>query len=1263
MLTQPTDAPRPQNSPLPTLPVLAADVALSEPALSHESCNEPSGPPCFVQLLRPHNNSAHASKGFGWTDGRLRKLWDYDRSLKEWVAEAAVPVRCAQDAFDAIENGARHGRHIMVLGEINSKGSTHQAKNGWLRRTKIEKTATLNQKAQPAHLNEVARRLYMVDLDPEPALIELFRLQGLDVFNDPQHAIREACQLALPELWAPGIDKPVCDLLIQLSARCGLSEQVDGHYEYDGACVRLHVFVWLSDPVLSHQFKEHAKRWDQSLVAYDFGGRVDPALYNAAQPHFISAPEFRDGSDPFPERFFRFGGEREALTLSAVEPDVTPQRRQARQTMTAQASQVAPTDYPSDWRACLALAGQPGHKFNEPIKQATFRLVGDLLRNGELSFDADPTPVLEPLIEEINSKIIAASAGSTPEKLAERLDEIRRLAYGAVAFRQAKHIAEERKREKAAQRVPTTHPDEGMEPQQAVAATRAAVEEFIKEALANRSAFQRALAHRRQPGWSFETHGLDLGGVNPPLHVLAADGGLGKSRAVIDYVLKYVDLTIWRVLVFQPDNTRCEEFAADFNDAKPEGVSEAFVIQGRRAPLCDAPDDIEGIAKQVEALGWSARKVACPKCPNREGCAYLAQFERNGPGLYLAPHVYLRTRSIPGFSRDDFVGEGTGAPILAVIIDEQFDPGYVGQKISRDALVVPFIMPDGIYGRDETEHAGRRVRDLQRRLLELLEAVTEERITNEQLVRHELDSFWTRDTGSEFLWSGEARRALGEIRCTLRDLHQACEYEAAETVRRGPMTVSKSLEAAWSLLQKLVDILSVIERGADAHDRQFLYGLRVKENTIELDWMHGLRKEFFRVPVLALDGTMSQKRAETCFTHWQGFNAQFVEPFRMQFTRIRSAHGAHATYLKVLGAPSSKGYISTIRNHVEYADDNKTVVSTTRARRDAHPEALIRALWPIIRRAGSAGLLSYKLFTDYVGNRLPNTQLGHFGAQRGRNDWENVDLLFVVGQHRAPIDVLEREAEAWSTLDAERRPIAFTGRYQSELRGLRVTDDLGGVRALAISHADAFVRMVLEQYEAEHLQALWRARSIWRTKKNPVLILDFSSECPDVTYDAVIDWSSLAAVNEFGAVLHGVGVLPEKPADTAKLAPGLFRNSQQVKELQRTGQLQTQYKTVGSAYNSNHIKGLPTLLQNAVHFNFSPDTVISGSPADHPLLRPSLAEPMVVELPRRKPMQALIDRERIRNTEDAGGVLLRRKDNAGYRRPSEPTGYSRPRTG
>ena len=322
-----------------------------------------------------------------------------------------------------------------------------------------------------------------------------------------------------------------------------------------------------------------------------------------------------------------------------------------------------------------------------------------------------------------------------------------------------------------------------------------------------------------------------------------------------------------------------------------------------------------------------------------------------------------------------------------------------------------------------------------------------------------------------------------------------------------------------------------------------------------------------------------------------------------------------------------------------------------------------RALWPIARRAGSAGLVTYKAFEDYVGDRLPNTKLGHFGAQRGRNDWEQVDVLAVMGQHRLPIADLERLAEAWSTLDAQGRPITLTGEYQKRDHGLRVADGGGGVSVAVISHDDAFVRMVLGRDEAEHLQALWRARSIWRTEKNPVLILDFSSECPDVTYDAVIDWPALAAMNEFGAVLHGAGVLPEKPADTAKLAPGLCKDSQQVKDLQRECQLQAQYKTVESAYNNIPIKELPTLLQNAVQFKFNAETVISGTPTDHSLLSPPVAEPVVVDLPRRKPMQALIDRERISGANEAGSVLLGRKNSAGCYQPSKPTEHFSPQTG
>ena len=106
------------------------------------------------------------------------------------------------------------------------------------------------------------------------------------------------------------------------------------------------------------------------------------------------------------------------------------------------------------------------------------------------------------------------------------------------------------------------------------------------------------------------------------------------------------------------------------------------------------------------------------------------------------------------------------------------------------------------------------------------------------------------------------------------------------------------------------------------------------------------------------------------------------------------------------------------------------------------------------------------------------------------------------------------------------------------------------------------------------------------------------------------------------------------------MAPGLFKDTQQLWDQKRESGLQVQYKTLECAYNSSIIKGLPRVLQNVVQVNFSPDTVISGNPEDHPLLRPPTPELMTVELPRRKPMQALIDRERISDAEEVETVLL-----------------------
>ena len=440
--------------------------------------------------------------------------------------------------------------------------------------------------------------------------------------------------------------------------------------------------------------------------------------------------------------------------------------------------------------------------------------------------------------------------------------------------------------------------------------------------------------------------------------MLAADGGLGKSRAVIDYVLKYVDLTIWRVLVFQPDHTRCDELANDFDRLKPENVPAAIVVQGRNLGLCEADKDIEEIAQAAETERLSARKVACPICPKREACAYLAQFERNGPGLYIAPHAYLKARTIPGFTRDDFAGQGKGAPILAVIIDEQFDPALAEREVDRAALVTPFEIPRGKRTQDESRYLEQRVRDVQHRLSGLCASAIGGRVTLEQIQHYGCDSFFVRDADGE-IKEGAATMVFGELKGLLGDLHEDCVAAAADTAKIGRVSISKPLATARAQLQDIVDALTVIERGARATRRPFLHGLGVTEKTVELFWASGLPKHLFDVPLLALDGTMNEECAEQCFTYWCDFTASLVPPYYMKFTRIRSTQGAHTTTVKVLGAPVSKTKIRSIKDHVEYDDTGKHVLKRGRARRDADPERLIRVLWAIARRAESAGLVTH----------------------------------------------------------------------------------------------------------------------------------------------------------------------------------------------------------------------------------------------------------------------------------------------------------------
>lgn len=114
-------------------------------------------------------------------------------------------------------------------------------------------------------LIDVPRSWIMVDID------ELVIRFPRSWRRNPERHIRELVKAALPEAFHGA----------------GVIAQFSSQMSADGGTPRVHLWFWLSRPLISIA----AKRWLE-------GRPIDDTIYNRGQPHFTAAPIFEDGVDP-----------------------------------------------------------------------------------------------------------------------------------------------------------------------------------------------------------------------------------------------------------------------------------------------------------------------------------------------------------------------------------------------------------------------------------------------------------------------------------------------------------------------------------------------------------------------------------------------------------------------------------------------------------------------------------------------------------------------------------------------------------------------------------------------------------------------------------------------------------------------------------------------------------------------------------------------------------------------------------------------------
>src|SRR6516165_1414076 len=199
------------------------------------------------------------------------------------------------------------------------------------------------------------------------------------------------------------------------------------------------------------------------------------------------------------------------------------------------------------------------------------------------------------------------------------------------------------------------------------------------------------------------------------------------------------------------------------------------------------------------------------------------------------------------------------------------------------------------------------------------------------------------------------------------------------------------------------------------------------------------------------------------------------------------------------------------------------------ARRDR-----LRALVIHLARGRHTLVISQKHVEDVFDN-IPNVDTAHYGAIEGLDRYGNVEVLITIGRPMPSPSSIEMSGSARTG------KAVMVGERKNQQRPIRFkdgTEQLLWCKAYENDDANLLCRAIAE---GGVLQALGRSRAVNRTASNPVeafVILD------DMTLPIPID--ALAHIsdvepNEIDEMMAR-GLVPEWPADAARLHPDLFKD-------------------------------------------------------------------------------------------------------------------------
>ena len=497
----------------------------------------------------------------------------YDKAFQIQVEPREI---ASFDALVATLDEIKFDRHAMILrGPLTEAGRTALAENpnaiGLRRKNKSKEWPN-------PWFQEGAVQWEMLDFDDLPT-------DGIDYKHEPERFVRHVVKNHLPDCYHD------VSCWWQLSASAGTKEGVTG----------VHLVYWHHQPVSTDVLRGLTQ-------ANEDRDAVDPALYQAVQPHYTARPIFTNCPDPIPRRDGVLRGKVDAVVLrlsdiidtrKKIHEKKVKAKRQKR-VASARRNQVTQGAISSSVAGCLALMGDGDglQGFRRPIRDAVFFWTMET-RPAQRK-ERHPARRNWPKFKDFIRSSARAAPGGSWSRIKERVCD----------------AALDQQYQSARQKLDDTFGDAPDAPPQGIPLAQAetAIREVVREVLIADEPIARAVI---------------------------ATVGAGKTEQAFREIAA---LGIWRdkrVHMYVPTVVLAAE---ELERTQDHGIENARIHRSRDfkaegiEPLCD--ETMQPVAKVVEEAGGRVRETVCSKCKFAEACGWMKQGADDGPGLVIMPADY-----------------------------------------------------------------------------------------------------------------------------------------------------------------------------------------------------------------------------------------------------------------------------------------------------------------------------------------------------------------------------------------------------------------------------------------------------------------------------------------------------------------------------------------------------------------------------------------------------------------------------------------------